>query len=62
VSQTVGRMTIEDDLDVPYGENFHDEAVAAEWAEAAARKRPWRRRIFDHFVTALYRARPSPSS
>lgn len=47
------RTTIEDEADVPYGENFHDEAEAAAWAEAAARKRPWRPMIFGHFVTAV---------
>jgi SAM-dependent methyltransferase len=43
----------DDDEDVPYGENFHDEVVAAAWAEAAARKRPWRSTIFDQFVSAV---------
>src|SRR6185295_5187525 len=47
-------MTSDDDLeDLPYGEDFHDEAEAAAWADAAARKRPWRPMIFDHFVTAV---------
>lgn len=41
------------DQDVPYGENFHDEAEALAWAEAAGRKRPWRLMIFDRFVTAV---------
>ena len=49
-------MTIDDDADLPYGENFHDEAEAAAWADAAARKRPWRTTIFDHFVTAVTRS------
>jgi SAM-dependent methyltransferase len=42
-----------DDDDLPYGENFHDEAEAAAWADAALRKRPWRPVIFDHFVTVI---------
>jgi len=46
-------MTIEDEADVPYGENFHDVAVAAAWADAAARKRPWRSTIFDQFVSEV---------
>jgi hypothetical protein len=33
---------------IAYGENSYDEAVAAAWAEAAARKCPWRPVIFDH--------------
>lgn len=49
----MSRMTIEDEVDIPYGENFHDEAEAAAWAEAAAQKRPWRTLIFDHFVAAV---------
>ena len=44
---------MEDEVDVPYGEDFHDEEAAAAWAEAAARKRPWRSMIFDHFVAAV---------
>lgn len=43
----------EDEEDLPYGENFHDEAEAAAWADAAARKRPWRPMIFDQFATAI---------
>jgi len=43
----------DDDDDLPYGEDFHDEAQAAAWAEAAARKRPWRPAIFDQFVAAI---------
>lgn len=47
-------MTMDDEVvDVPYGENFHDEVEAAAWAEAAARKRPWRSTIFDWFVTLV---------
>jgi SAM-dependent methyltransferase len=46
-------VTTEDDNDLPYGENFHDEAEAAAWADAAARKRPFRPMIFDHFVTVV---------
>lgn len=46
-------MTSDDEEDLPYGENFHDEAEAAAWADAAARKRPWRPLIFDRFVTAV---------
>jgi len=49
----VNENVIGDDEDLPYGENFHDEAEAAAWAEAAARKRPFRPVIFDHFVTAV---------
>lgn len=52
-------MTVEDEEDIPYGENFHDEAEAAAWAEAAARKRPWRPMIFDRFVTAVAESRVS---
>jgi SAM-dependent methyltransferase len=44
---------MQDDEDVPYGENFHDEAEAAAWAEAANRKRPWRSAIFDRFATTV---------
>jgi SAM-dependent methyltransferase len=43
----------DDDEDLPYGEDFHDEAQAAAWADAAARKRPWRPLIFDQFVAAI---------
>jgi SAM-dependent methyltransferase len=46
-------VTDDDDEDLPYGENFHDDAQAAAWADAASRKRPWRPLIFDHFVTAI---------
>lgn len=49
-------MTIEDEEDLPYGEDFHDQAVAAQWAETAARRRPWRPMIFDHFATATLRS------
>jgi ubiquinone/menaquinone biosynthesis C-methylase UbiE len=42
-----------DDEDVPYGENFHDEGEASAWADAAIRKRPWRRMIFERFATAV---------
>jgi SAM-dependent methyltransferase len=45
-------MPIADEEDLPYGENYHDEAEAAAWADAAARKRPWRPMLFDHFVAA----------
>ena len=38
------------DEDVPYGEDFHDPAVAAAWAEGVMRKRPWRATIFQRFV------------
>jgi len=50
-------MAIDDDDDLPYGENFHDEAEAAAWAEAAIQKRPWRPMIFDHFVTAIVQSK-----
>jgi SAM-dependent methyltransferase len=43
--------------DVPPGEDFHDEAAAAAWADAALRKRPWRPLIFDLFVTAVHESR-----
>jgi SAM-dependent methyltransferase len=46
-------MTIEDDSDLPYGENFHDVAEAKAWANAAGQKRPFRPMIFDHFVAAV---------
>jgi SAM-dependent methyltransferase len=39
--------------DVPYGEDFHDPAVAAAWAEVVMRKRPWRSTIFEHFVAIV---------
>lgn len=45
------------EADVPYGEDFHDPAVAAAWAEGVMRKRPWRTTIFEHFV-AIVRAAP----
>ena len=45
------------EADVPYGEDFHDPAVAAAWADGVMRKRPWRATIFDHFV-AIVRAAP----
>lgn len=41
------------DEDVPYGEDFHDPAVAAAWAEGVMRKRPWRATIFEHFVAIV---------
>lgn len=46
-------MNADDEEDLPYGENFHDEAEAAGWADAAMRKRPWRPLIFERFVTAV---------
>jgi SAM-dependent methyltransferase len=39
--------------DVPYGEDFHDPVVAAAWAEAVMRNRPWRSTIFEHFVSIV---------
>lgn len=48
-------MTNEDD--VPYGEDFHDPATAAAWAEAVVRKRPWRPKVFDRFVASVNGAR-----
>jgi SAM-dependent methyltransferase len=42
-----------DDMDVPYGEDFHDAAAAAAWADAAIRKRPWREAIFERFVSIV---------
>lgn len=53
-------MTSDDQVDLPYGENFHDVAEAAAWAEAASRKRPWRAIIFDHFASAVT-ASPVPA-
>jgi SAM-dependent methyltransferase len=41
------------EADVPYGEDFHDPAVAAAWADAVMRKRPWRTSIFEHFVAIV---------
>lgn len=41
------------EADVPYGEDFHDPTVAAAWADAVMRKRPWRTTIFDHFVAIV---------
>ena len=46
-------MTTTEDEDLPYGEDFHDPAQAAAWADAAHRKRPWRSLIFDRFVSAV---------
>ena len=43
----------DDELDVPYGEDFHDKATAVVWADAAIRKRPWRKTIFEHFVSTV---------
>lgn len=42
-----------DDDDLPYGENFHDEAEARAWADAALRKRPFRPQLFDRFAEAI---------
>jgi SAM-dependent methyltransferase len=53
-------MLMSDDGDIPYGENFHDPAVAAAWADAAARLRPWRPLIFERFAAAL-RESPLPA-
>jgi len=50
-------MANEDEADLPYGENFHDEAEAAAWADAAGRKRPWRPMIFDQFVAAVHESK-----
>jgi SAM-dependent methyltransferase len=44
---------IDPEADVPYGEDFHDPAVAAAWAEGVMRKRPWRATIFPHFVAIV---------
>jgi trans-aconitate methyltransferase len=41
------------EADIPYGEDFHDPAVAAAWADAVMRKRPWRTTIFEHFVAIV---------
>lgn len=41
------------EADVPYGEDFHDPAVAAAWAEGVMRKRPWRTTIFEHFAAIV---------
>jgi SAM-dependent methyltransferase len=41
------------EADVPYGEDFHDPAVAAAWAEGVLRKRPWRTTIFEHFAAIV---------
>jgi SAM-dependent methyltransferase len=41
------------EAEVPYGEDFHDPAVAAAWAEGVMRKRPWRATIFQHFVSIV---------
>jgi hypothetical protein len=48
------------EADVPYGEDFHDPAVATAWAESVMRKRPWRTTIFEHFV-AIVRAAAAPN-
>ncbi|MGC4087674.1 MAG: class I SAM-dependent methyltransferase [Polyangiaceae bacterium] len=52
-------MSTDDDADVPYGEDFHDPATAAAWAEGVLRKRPWRTTIFDHFVAVVNGAGPT---
>lgn len=46
-------MQPEDDDDLPYGENFHDPAEAAAWADAALRKRPWRTMLFERFAALI---------
>ncbi|HWA71047.1 MAG TPA: class I SAM-dependent methyltransferase [Polyangiaceae bacterium] len=46
-------MSDDSEEDVPYGEDFHDAAVATTWADAVMRKRPWRTTIFDHFVSIV---------
>lgn len=43
----------EDDVDVPPGEDFHDAATAAAWADGAGHRRPWRATIFEHFVSIV---------
>lgn len=43
----------DDEYDLPYGEDFHDQAQAAAWADAAGRKRPWRPTLFDLFAKAV---------
>jgi len=43
--------------DVPYGEDFHDPAVAAAWAEGVMKKRPWRATIFQYFVAIVNEVR-----
>jgi hypothetical protein len=50
---------MQNDEDVPYGENFHDEAEAAAWADAANRKRPWRSTIVvcDHLPDGAHTPR-----
>lgn len=47
------KMTHDDEVDVPYGEDFHDPARAVDWADSALRKRPWRATIFKHFVSSV---------
>ena len=44
---------MQEDEDVPYGENFHDASEAAAWAEAANRKRPRRSTIFERFASTV---------
>ena len=48
----LSRMT-DPEADVPYGEDFHDPAVAVAWTEGVMRKRPWRTTIFDHFAAIV---------
>ncbi len=43
----------ENDADVPYGEDFHNQLIATRWAEAAAKKRPWRTDFFRAFADYL---------
>jgi SAM-dependent methyltransferase len=50
---STGDVIDDDQADLPYGENFHDEAEASAWADAAIKKRPWRPMIFDMFVAAV---------
>ena len=55
-------MSNDEQADVPYGEDFHDPAVAAAWADSATRKRPFRAIIFDHFASAINKAARAPGA
>lgn len=51
----------ENEADVPYGEDFHDPVAAANWAQTAPKKRPWRTDFFRLFADAVSGSRlPAP--
>jgi ubiquinone/menaquinone biosynthesis C-methylase UbiE len=42
--------------DIPPGVDFHDANACVQWADEAAKKRPWRVRYFEHFAAAMANA------